>query len=268
MTDTVAADRHRIERVRHETKRRLLTASRVERLTPAMVRVTLTGDDLAGFVSLGYDDHVKLFFPLPGEKTPTFASEDGPPPVMRDYTPRAYDPDRNELVVDFAIHDAGPATAWASSAKPGDKLGVGGPRGSFVVADDFDWYLLVGDETALPAIGRRLAELRAGARAFVIGEVSDAGEEQDFDSAAHLSVTWVHRGDAEPGTTELLDAAVRAFSPPAGDGYAWVACEAAGARRLRRILVEEKHHPKAWLKAASYWTRGKSDVHETLGDDS
>ena len=98
---------------------------------------------------------------------------DGKPPEGverspgRDYTPRRYDAGRNELVIDFALHDAGPATDWAAQAEPGQQLAVGGPRGSFVVPDDFDWYLFIGDETALPAIGRRLEELRAGARAIV-----------------------------------------------------------------------------------------------------
>ena len=65
---------------------------------------------------------------------------------MRDFTPRRHDAEKGELVVDFAIHGAGPATEWASAARPGSRLGVGGPRGSFVVTDDFDWYLMIGDE--------------------------------------------------------------------------------------------------------------------------
>ena len=71
-------------------------------------------------------------------------------------------------------------------AGPGKFLGVGGPRGSFIVPDDFDWYLLAGDETALPAIGRRLEELPAGTRALVVIEVADAGEEQRFETRTRL----------------------------------------------------------------------------------
>ena len=134
-----------------------------------MVRITLAGD-LEGFTSLGFDDHVKLFFP-DGTK-----NADGTPNMLgRDFTPRRYDPAANTLEIDFAIHDAGPATRWAAQAKPGDALALGGPRGSFIIPTTFDWHLLIGDETALPAISRRLAELPAGTRAVVLVEVDGAG---------------------------------------------------------------------------------------------
>jgi NADPH-dependent ferric siderophore reductase len=143
-TGTTAMTKHVITRVRHEPRRRLLTVQRVERITPNMARVTL-GGDLTGFVSSAYDDHVKVFFPLPGQNAPTIpepgsngaADIDGVRRSPgRDYTPRRYDVDRSELVIDFALHDAGPATDWAMAAKPGQQLSIGGPRGSFVVPDD------------------------------------------------------------------------------------------------------------------------------------
>ena len=184
MTEATKA-KHAITRVRHEPRRRLLTVRKVERLTPNMARVTLAGD-LTGFTSSAYDDHVKVFFPLPGQSAPTIPGQGPNGPVhaegverspSRDYTPRRYDAARNELVIDFALHDAGPATDWATRAAPGQQLGVGGPRGSFVVPDDFDWYLFIGDETALPAIGRRLEELRAGTQAIVVAAVTGPEEE-------------------------------------------------------------------------------------------
>src|ERR1700734_1739633 len=96
----------------------------------------------------------------------------GGPPTLRgrDFTPRRYAPAAGTLEIDFAIHDAGPATRWAAQAKPGDTLALGGPRGSFVIPSAYDWHLLAGDETALPAISRRLAELPAGARTVVVVE--------------------------------------------------------------------------------------------------
>ena len=83
-----------------------------------MLRVTL-GGDLAGFTSLGFDDHVKLFFP----QGP--ASADGEPPMAsRDYTPRRYDPAANTLEIEFVLHDAGPATRWAKQVQPGRSLAL------------------------------------------------------------------------------------------------------------------------------------------------
>src|SRR3569833_1827146 len=196
MTDTLTPTRHAITRVRHEPRRRILTVRNVERITPQMARITL-GGDLAGFLSASYDDHVKVFFPLPGRDAPTIPPPDAPEGAERspgrDYTPRHFDAAKSELILDFALHDAGPATTWAAQAKPGQQLAVGGPRGSFDVPDDFIWYLFVGDETALPANGRRLEELRADARAIVVAAVTGPEEEQRFNSSASVETMWVRR---------------------------------------------------------------------------
>src|SRR3984957_13753886 len=148
-----------VTRVRHELKRRKLEVLRSERISPSMVRLVLGGDDLAGFVSLGFDDHVKIFIPPPGATElllPTLGPQ-GPtypegvePPAMRDFTPRKYDAEAGELTIDFALHEAGPATAWAANARPGDFLGIGGPRGSMIVPTEFSLHVLIGDETAIP----------------------------------------------------------------------------------------------------------------------
>ncbi len=263
-------------RVRHETKLRLLQVRNVAHITPKMVRVVLGGDELAGFVSAAHDDHVKLFFPLPGDDKPALPplgpngrafAEGAPRPPMRDYTPRRYDAAANTLTVDFVLHGEGPATAWAAQAKPGGYLGVGGPRGSFVVPDDFDWYLLAGDESALPAIGRRLEELPATARALVVVEIEDAGEEQQFDTRAKLEMHWLHRH--APSGSELPSLLLEALAElplPRGDGYAWVAAEAAVAKASRRVLVDQLGVPKDRVKAAAYWKRGAVAVHETYDD--
>jgi NADPH-dependent ferric siderophore reductase len=189
-----------------------------------------------------------------------------PAPVMRDYTPRRYDAAANTLVIDFVLHGDGPAAGWASQARPGQFLGVGGPRGSFIVPDDFDWYLLAGDETALPAIGRRLDELPAGACVLVVVEVADAGEEQRFDSRADVTTLWLHRADDGAEATSGLVTAVAGLTLPSGEGYAWVAAEAATAKAMRRHLVEERGLPKDRVKAAAYWKHDAVAVHETYND--
>src|SRR5262245_11770401 len=149
-------------RVRHEPRRRELEVERVEKISAHMIGVTL-GGDLAGFTSLGFDDHVKLFFPAGA------AGADGTvETASRDYTPRRYDPAANTLDIEFVLHDAGPATRWARQVQPRQTLQIGGPRGSFIIPTNFDWHLLIGDDTALPAIPRRLAELPAGSAAVVL----------------------------------------------------------------------------------------------------
>jgi NADPH-dependent ferric siderophore reductase len=262
-------------RVRHETKMRLLQVREVSRLTPKMVRIVVGGEALAGFVSAAHDDHVKLFFPQPGQDKPVLPTpspngpvypEGAPRPAARDYTPRRYDAAANTLTIDFVLHGEGPATSWAAQARPGQFLGVGGPRGSFIVPDDFDWYLLAGDETAVPAIGRRLQELPAGARVMAVIEVDDASEEQKFDTRTHLQLHWLHRKGATAGSHALLQKALSELSPPPGEGYVWVAAEASAAKALRRYLIDQRGLPKDRVKAAAYWKQGAAAVHETYDD--
>jgi NADPH-dependent ferric siderophore reductase len=247
-------------RVRHEPRRRELEVKSVQQVSAHMVRVTL-GGDLAGFTSLGFDDHVKLFFP----EGP--AGADGEPPMAsRDYTPRRYDPAANTLEIEFVLHDAGPATRWASQVRPGQSLRIGGPRGSFIIPPNFDWHLLIGDDTALPAVARRLAELPADTRAVVLLEVDGPGDEIVFESAADVTLTWAHRNGSEAGTTDVLANTLKTLRMPSGDYYAWVACESLTAKALRAQLIAAHGANPKWMRAAGYWRRGAVAVHDNFND--
>jgi NADPH-dependent ferric siderophore reductase len=160
-------------------------------------------------------------------------------------------------VVDFALHDAGPATLWAMRARPGDTLQIGGPRGSAVVPDDFDYYLLIGDETALPAIGRRLEELRPGAPVTTVVTLDGPEDEQTFRTATQWRPIWVHR-DGACDEAALLRAALADWRAPAGDGFVWIATEAMAARAIKEHMIADRGHPKEWLKAAGYWIKGEA----------
>ena len=247
-------------RVRHEPRRRELNVKQVDQIAAHMIRVSL-GGDLDGFTSLGFDDHIKLFFP----EGP--AGADGEvPTASRDYTPRRYDPAANTLEIEFVLHDAGPATRWASTVRPGQTLRIGGPRRSFIIPTNFDWHLLIGADTALPAIGRRLAELPAGTRAVVLAEVDGPADELTFASGADVSVTWAHRNGAEAGTTDVLARTLKTLTLPKGDYYAWVACESLTAKALRAQLIADHGANSKWMRAAGYWRRGAVAVHETHND--
>ena len=253
---TQAIDPRTPRRVRHEPRRRMLAVKQVETIAAHMVRITLSGD-LEGFTSLGFDDHVKLFFP-DGTK-----NADGTPNLLgRDFTPRRYDPAAGTLEIDFAIHDAGPATRWAAEAKPGDSLPLGGPRGSFIIPMTFDWHLLIGDETGLPAITRRLAEFPARTRAVVLVEVDGADDEIALPTAANATVSWAHRNTAAAGDSAVLAKALSNLKLPAGDYYAWVACESLTAKALRQQLIADRGANPKWLRAAGYWRRGAVAVHD------
>ena len=252
-------ERHQIQRLRHETRRRILTLTAVERLTPNMARLTFAAPDLQDFVSASHDDHIKLFFPAPAGSDPVAK------PVARDFTPRRCDTKTGALTIDFALHEAGPATGWAASARVGATLEIGGPRGSSVTPDDFDWYLLIGDETALPAIGRRVEELRAGAPVTTCVVVASEADAQQFETRAIWSPIWVTRTSRAHDAATLC-AALSTFQPPPGDGFVWIAAEASVARAMRAYMLEERGHPRAWIKAAGYWKQGQAETHERIED--
>ncbi|MGO4304493.1 siderophore-interacting protein [Cupriavidus sp. RAF12] len=262
-----------VQRVRHPLKMRLLQVLRTQRVSSQMLRVTLGGADLVDFVSGSFDDHMKVFFPAPGMEKPVLPQvgpdgivfpEGQPRPQARDYTPRRHDPVTQELDIEFVLHGDGPASTWAAQARAGQYLGVGGPRGSFMIPREFDWHLLIGDDTALPAIGRRVEELGPDARVIVVAEVPDASAQVPLATGPRAEVHWLHREDNAAGS--LLVPAVRGLNLPEGEGYVWAAGEAAAMRAVRQHLVAERGIDKTRIRASAYWKHGNAAVHETIDD--
>ncbi len=245
---SIVLTKREVQRVRHEIVRRPVQVARVTQISPHIKSITFSGESLAGFVSDSFDDHLKLLLDVGGAE-----------PVRRDYTPRHYDPVLRELTVEFALHGDGPAARWAAQAVPGHSATIAGPRGSLIIPVDYDWHLLVGDESAMPAIARRLEQLPVGSHAMVIVQTGDAADRRSFATASHASVQWVN-------SDQELQSAVRALELPAGEGYAWCAGEASAMAALRRILVQEKGHDRHAIRAAAYWKRGATVHHENLED--
>ncbi|MGC5014220.1 siderophore-interacting protein [Streptosporangium sp. DT93] len=272
---------HETHIVDFDIEPRVLEVGRVERITPTTVRVTLVGEALEGFRTEQPQDHVKLFFPEDGADLPVMPTigPDGwelppgaPRPTFRDYTVRHHRPrtatSPAELDIDMVIHGHGPASTWASRAEPGKKIGVLGPRGSIVVPDDFDWYLLGADETGLPALARWLEALPAGKKVIAFAEVADAREEQHLTSAADVTLTWLHRDGAAPGASDVLERAVRGVEFPPGDGFVWIVGEAGVLTPIRRHL-RASGHEKDWMDVDGYWKRGtvNLDHHDEPDED-
>ncbi|HEY0687279.1 MAG TPA: siderophore-interacting protein [Steroidobacter sp.] len=257
-----------ITRVRHEVRLRRTTVTKVEQLAPGMKRITLQSDELRGFTSLGFDDHVKLFFPTSdGQLNLSLPGTEGAAErIMRDFTPRRFDAEKGELVIEFFIHDDGPATTWAASAVPGSVLGVGGPRGSSIISTEgIGLHLLIGDETALPAIARRLEELPANTSAMVVAEV-EQGFELPLSSRANLQVFWARRNKVNAAPGELLIGALNDLPLMKEGCFAWAATETQAVRAIRRYLLEKRGFDKRWVKAAGYWQRGAVGEHVVVDD--
>lgn len=261
------------QRVRHVNPVRRVRVLRVGRPTPGVVRVTLGGEALRGFVSAGFDDHLKLMLPpAPGRPLvlPTLQDgrvswpadlSDADRPVMRDYTPLHFDAQALELDLEFALHGEGPAAAWAASARPGDEVGLGGPRGSMVLPAGHDAYVLAGDESALPAIARRLAELPAGTQVIALIEVASSEEQRALTSAAQVHLRWLVRDDAAPG--QRLLQAVRETPLPKGTAFLWAAGEALTMAELRAHWLGQGQ-PAALMRVSAYWRQGRPGHHENL----
>jgi NADPH-dependent ferric siderophore reductase len=225
-------------------------------MTPRLARVTVGGDELAGFVWAGTDQNVMLYFypddvelpePLTLEAARGMWSQVRP--LTRTYTIRRHDPAANEIDFDFVLHDdAGPASDWARAAEPGDRLIFVGPSPAYQPDPAADWHLLAGDETALPAIAAILRALPEGAVTRVFAEVEDAGEEL----ALPVEVTWVHRSAG--GT--LADA-VAAADLPSGRVDAWLAGERSSMVALRAHLLDVRGFDRRGVRPTTYWRRGE-----------
>jgi NADPH-dependent ferric siderophore reductase len=234
-----------VQRVRHELKLRELEVASIAAAGPGFLSISFRGEALADFTSLSFDDHVKFMF-----------DDDNGEQVRRDYTPRSFNREARALTIEFALHGDGKASAWARNAKVGQRVLVGGPRGSMIVPLELGWHLLVGDATALPAISRRLEELPEGSRAFVF-VLADEADRRVLESRATVEAHWPESGD------ELIAALRELTLPDAGTGFAWGGGEAAVMTRVRQVLAD-KGVPRQHMRVSSYWKQGVAEHHETL----
>ncbi|NEA07295.1 siderophore-interacting protein, partial [Streptomyces sp. SID10692] len=262
----------------HPLVLRRVTVRRVHEVTPRMRRVVLGGADLAAFTrdgvdrpafaAPGFDDHVKLILASDGDVRAALPAQlphgiEWTPAehrVTRDYTPRRVDTEAGELHLDFVVHGDGPAESWSASAREGDELWFVGPKSSLRLPERLDWIHLVGDETALPAIGRFLDERPLDAPAHVLVTVSHDEARQELALRDGDTVTWVV---AEPGDAAALEAAVRALPVPPGEGYVWAAAESRALLPVRRYLQRERKLPKDRVNITGYWHREEAAAPQT-----
>ncbi|MFY1624437.1 siderophore-interacting protein [Micromonospora sp. WMMD723] len=249
---------------------KMVTAARVvrtERPTPHLVRLVLGGEELTGLPVGEFTDHyVKLVFPPDGVELPrpldlTAVKRELPReqwPRLRAYTVRAWDAAAGEMTIDVVHHgDEGLAGPWAARLRPGDEVLFVGPGGAYAPDPTADWHLLVGDESALPAIGAALERLPEGAPAVVLVEIADPADEQSLPSPGAVALTWLHRGGRPVG--EALVVAVRELEFPPGRVHAFVHGEATFVKELRRLLRVERSVPREALSISGYWRQGMDD---------
>jgi NADPH-dependent ferric siderophore reductase len=225
----------------------------VRDLTPEMRRVRFNGGGLSRFVHEPGADFV-LYLPL----------ENGDL-ARRHYTARAFDSAARVLDVDFLMHGDGPGTRWAAEAQAGDTVTISGPLVRRRLNPNADWYLLAGDETALPAVFGLVESLPAGASASLFLEVRDPAEQQRLASRARVSETWLYRGATPGEESSLLLDAIAAHPFPPARGEVFLAGESGRMRLLRHALLDRGLGPDQ-VFAMGYWRPGRFGGDETIRD--
>jgi NADPH-dependent ferric siderophore reductase len=234
--------------------------TRVEPRTLRLVRMTLTGDALVGMPAPDPAASVRLLLPaapgaplvVPEWNGNEFLLPDGTRPVLRTFTPWRRDPESDTLAIDVALHGPGAASVWATTALPGMQVAVSGPGRGSAPEPDAPAYLLLGDESAIPAIEQVLAVLPSAANVQVVVELAD--ERGRLPTLTPVDWQLLAAG-ARPGDT--LVAAVRDARVTA-ETRVWAAGEAAGMQRIRRHLFEERGLPRPRAVIRGYWKTGSA----------
>jgi NADPH-dependent ferric siderophore reductase len=229
-----------------------------------MVRVTLGGDGFAAFTDREETDkYVKLHIPPDGSVlTPPYDLADlrerlpfDQLPSVRTYTVRRVDHAAQTLDIDIVTHgDTGVAGRWAATARPGDLLTFAGPGGGYRPDLSADHRLLVGDESALPAIAAALDALPDDVNASVIVEARSAAHRIPLSSSA--DITWVDEDHGAPGS-RLVDA-VAGAAWPTGRVQVFAHGEREAMKRLRAVFAE-RGVARQDLSLSAYWAYGRSE---------
>ena len=270
VTTTVRRSRDRPAKPRPAMALHRARVTRAVQLSPNVRRITFVGEGLAAMPYAGPDQRVKLLLPLAGQRRPhvgdvvTIADFLALPAdvraVMRTYTIRYHRPGASEIDIDFAQHgELGPASHWAAAAAPGDEVAIYGPASDYELPEKAQWQLIVGDESALPAIGAIVESLRFSQRARVFVEIADRRDEQSFETAADVEISWLHRGATPAHESQLLLDAVRSSAIPDIHGYFWLAGESSVVTALRRHLVNERGVHRRQVNFTGYWRHGRTE---------
>ena len=222
-------------------------------LSPHLLRLWCASDD-AEIRGAVFDDRLTLGFPDPDTgafKPPELKNGRVHWPfnhgVRREYTIAALREDA--LAIDFYLHEAGVAAAWAQEAQIGATVWAAGPKSDTQVPTSTNFHILLGDETALPAIARRLAELDSTAQGAVAIEIADRDDERELLKPEGISLTWLHRVTLpSPGLGDFLNQ----LSLPSTGVYLWAAGEK-GSMKPIRIWAREHHFDRSNCNISGYW---------------
>ncbi|MFK7828705.1 MAG: siderophore-interacting protein [Congregibacter sp.] len=226
---------------------RALTVLGSNYVTPNMFRVTLGGTGLGDFPKNQESAYVKIILAQP----------DNAPSLTRTYTISAQRDD--EIDLDFVLHaGTSPATSWALAAQRGDQILVGGPGPKKLINREADWFFLVGDMTALPAITINLASLGENAQGYAVIQVKEESDIQPMQCPAGIALHWVIKRDPDSNDSSLLEQ-IKELPWLPGEVAVWAACEFHSMRMLRKYFKFERQISKDKLYVSSYWKIGSTE---------
>lgn len=260
-----------------------------QQVSPSFVRITLAGEHLGSVSDVLGDQRVKLIMGEPAaldhlcECDDWFASwralPDDVRPTVRTYTLSAVRPDADgngEVDIDVVVHPGshGPGSDLALEGELGTHVGLlaadrerAGYRDSGIGwhPGDARQVMLVGDETALPAIANILASLDADVTGEALIEVPLAADRRRLAAPDGVRVRWFARElgrfalDALPAIAcpplELVDSEPLWSEGEGGDWYLWAAGESGWVRRIRAI-TKGSGRPASQMSIMGYWKQG------------
>lgn len=237
------------------TRRCVVTG--VEALNPRMTRVHLQGDDLVGVQPVGPDQRATLLFPEDGRFTGQADELARARRRRRTYTVLDLDPQAGTAAIDFVLHGDGVAAGWAATAEPGHELDVTGPAGRLHLDPRATSWLLVADETGLPALEAILRWLPDAAQVEAHVEIAGEQERRPLPQRDGMNVVWwsrAHHGTV-PGEHVAALGPLLQIGPEA---VAWVAAEASAVSALRAHLQGELGLDRRRVSATPYWRAGST----------
>lgn len=232
--------------VLHQHKLHMLSVIEKKYTSVNMLCLTLQGKQLEDAVWKP-GCYVKLMIP------------DGEKMRMRTYTARSFDPQRQSIDIEFAIHyPAGPATRWALDAQIGDEIEIKGPGHLRIDPTQGDWYLFAADMSALPAMISIMESLPAHAKGYAFFEVMDAQDKQEVKIQADIEIEWfIHPNPKERSPRQLQ--AIQSLTLLEGTPTVIMAGELGTIREIRQYLTEAEPFKDAHMYMSSYWKIGSNE---------
>ena len=282
----------------------------VQQISPTFQRIVFTGPQLNDLAAQGpfYDQRIKIILPNASGALPQLHTgaawyqhwlglPEDKRGIMRTYSIRDLTRSNGAtfLTVDFVLHgtdtgQTGPAAAWAATAAVGDELLLVAPHeGQAPSGIEFNPggaqdIILLGDESAAPAIARILEDLNdqdttANVCAYI--EVPSAQDQLPIETATQ--VQWLPREDEALGIPladalgwhihEMQDDAqedllwetpvfsasgedVADQAAPQAGMYYWIAGESGVIKKLRRFLVNDVGVQRSQVAFMGYWRHG------------